>query len=389
MSSDVEQRGSATAGDRFAPALEGLALMTELAHGSAWSVEFRGGDVAGTVTPLGREDARAPRLSQDEIVARAAQARDPMSAHAAPRRAASDGVIAVPIGVSGDARVIVAAFGDGSPPDRAARVEAWLVAEIARLAAPDARSLCGSEIVRTDAGGNVLATTGGAGALLTPGDAASSLVGAPIDDVLARLVPGLEASVARVAPGEIMRLWLSPPDGEDLALTAERLAAEAGAIIVTARPARICAEDARRRDRLIAAIRHEIRAPLTVLRGVVSVLEEEPDMEARDRLEFVRSLRRETTRVISFVEDLLTLARLTTGRGLYRAEPVDLAQVARDIVQRLLKVPESAGLAVEVAVEGAPAVVEGEPELVHQLLRCILGHALRAAPRAEIGRAHV
>lgn len=365
------------------PALEALALMAELAQGAAWLVEYPKGDTAPpTIFPLGSGDPAASRLSQDEISDRATQALSRLGRAATPLAAAYDGVVTVPFDLPQARGAVVVALGASAGPDHAERLGAWLAAELARLGAPEASDLAGAEVVRTDPTGTVVAATRGAGALLVRGEVGGpGLVGAPIDEVLARLVPGLEASVARVAPGEIMRLWLSPAVGADLALTAERLSASGGAIVVTACPAATCSDDARLRDRLIAAIRHEIRAPLTVLRGVVSVLEEEPDMDVRDRLEFVRSLRRETTRVISFVEDLLTLARLTAGRGLYRAEAVDLAESARDAVQRLLRVPEAKGLDVEVIVEGASAVVEGEPELVRQMLRSILGHALRAAPR--------
>ena len=84
-------------------------------------------------------------------------------------------------------------------------------------------------------------------------------------------------------------------------------------------------------EEYIQALTHEIKAPLTSIRGAAELLQEE--MPAENRARFLGNIQRESLRLQGLADRLLTLAQLETRKGLAEAAPVDLADVARDVAE--------------------------------------------------------
>src|SRR5918992_5670333 len=92
---------------------------------------------------------------------------------------------------------------------------------------------------------------------------------------------------------------------------------------------------------MINKIAHELRSPLTSVKGFSSTLikrwEKFTDEQKR---EFVETIHFDAERMSRIVSEVLDLARLESGRLELRRESVDLGGVARMVVERL---PESEG----------------------------------------------
>lgn len=257
-----------------------------------------------------------------------------------------------------------------------ARLAAWAERSLAGAdaGAESALRALGEGLVLAGPDGRVRQATGLAGELL--GTAPEALLGRPLRGLLG---PGTTTDLAAVQPSETLRVPFIGPQQEALQARVERGAGDQ----IVVRVARAADRDARatRRDQLVAAIRHEIRTPLTVLRGVTSMLEEEPDMELEDRVGFLASLRKETHRVITIVEDLLTIARMEAARLLTRLQPVDLVVIASEIANEVRAFCDQNGVALAVDLAAEPLIVHAERPLLEQLGRSMVGHILRAAPR--------
>lgn len=265
-------------------------------------------------------------------------------------------------------------------PDALAKRRAWLEGA---LAVGDAAAAAPADVEEIEARADALVVASADGGVRAIEDAAAAALGVPGGPVVGRgldeLLPDAIATrLAAIEPAETIRLRVARADrAGDVVLRARR--DPDAAIVVAISPAARADGRAARLEQLVAALRHELRTPLTVLRGVSSMLEEEPDMDLADRVGFLRSLRRETQRVITLVEDLLTLARLDTGAPLARRGPIDLGAWAEDLVGEAEVWCAAQGIAVSRELSGRPALVEAERALLDQLGRSLIGHVLRDA----------
>ncbi|MDQ3764593.1 MAG: HAMP domain-containing histidine kinase [Actinomycetota bacterium] len=126
---------------------------------------------------------------------------------------------------------------------------------------------------------------------------------------------------------------------------------------------------------------HELRNPIAVLRGEIELALSATD----DPTEVERSLRAalsEAERLSRLAEDLLLLARERAGSLILRREPVDLVDLATAEARRLQPV-----LGLNIQVSGDPAIAQGDPDRLRQLL-ANLGHNSAAAGATTV-RVHV
>ena len=133
----------------------------------------------------------------------------------------------------------------------------------------------------------------------------------------------------------------------------------------------------RRRIALIGDVAHELRTPVTVLRGYVEGLADGvfPASE-----ETWTKLDAETAHLSRLVEELQELSRAEAGQLLLTAAPVNPSDIVKTAVERLRVPFADKGLRLEmVAPDGLPAVL-ADPERLVQVLSSLLGNALRYTP---------
>lgn len=133
-------------------------------------------------------------------------------------------------------------------------------------------------------------------------------------------------------------------------------------------------EEALRRQ-LVRDVAHEVRTPLTILRGTTEGLVDgvlEPDQET------LASLHDEVLRLTNLVGDLETLAAADAATLRLDRREVDLAEVAGAAVGLARAAAADAELEIEAKLEPAPA--DGDPERLRQVVVNLLSNALRHAP---------
>jgi two-component system OmpR family sensor kinase len=122
---------------------------------------------------------------------------------------------------------------------------------------------------------------------------------------------------------------------------------------------------------------HELRAPLTVLRGELELSLQRP----RSPAEYEEALRRcldEVLRLSRLADDLLTLTRVEGGTVGGSRRPAELEELARRAVER--KAPLSTARGVRIDLAGAAGEVSCDPDLVVRALDGMLEHAIMASP---------
>ena len=134
----------------------------------------------------------------------------------------------------------------------------------------------------------------------------------------------------------------------------------------------------RRQREFAADASHELRTPLTVIRSSIEYLErhrDEPVSQVGTALEDIDD---EVRHMTSIVEDLLMLARSDSGAVALEHVPIDLGDVAADGASALGKPATRRG--VRVRVDPQPAVVDGDPARLRQLVMILVDNAIRHSP---------
>jgi two-component system sensor histidine kinase CreC len=136
-------------------------------------------------------------------------------------------------------------------------------------------------------------------------------------------------------------------------------------------------------ERTTQALAHEVKAPLSAIRGAAELLQEELPPEERTR--FLAHLRTESERIQVIVERMLRLAALEARRGLENVEAVALADVAREAVEALRPVWTGRGLEVCVEItDAATGRVRGERFLLVQAVVNLVQNAIEFSPEGGV-----
>ncbi len=124
-------------------------------------------------------------------------------------------------------------------------------------------------------------------------------------------------------------------EGRTLAVTAARLEEHAdGGTVWTLRDATERARLERLKSEFVATASHELRSPLTSIKGFVELLRAGDGLDDRQR-EFLDIVLVSTNRLVDLVNDLLDVARLEAGRVEVHRRPVDVGEVLADVTTLL------------------------------------------------------
>jgi len=140
-------------------------------------------------------------------------------------------------------------------------------------------------------------------------------------------------------------------------------------------------------QRFLGSVSGDLRSPLSAMLGSVNTLEHMWQSAGTfdDSLELLDTVRRNAGRLLELIEDLLELARLD-ARMLEIAHapfsPIELVQTTAD---RLSARAETAGVALEVAVDpSVPRLIHGDERRVQRVLDGLAQNALRFTTRGRI-----
>ena len=136
------------------------------------------------------------------------------------------------------------------------------------------------------------------------------------------------------------------------------------------------AEEAKRREELIAGASHEMLTPLAVLRGLVGRLGSKRALDDERRAQVVQAMNREVARLRQLAVSFVDYTRVKAGRPLsVDPRPLEIHTVIEDLAMTF----EPAAELVIDAPRDLPRVMADRDRLV-QVLTAIVGNALRFSP---------
>lgn len=155
------------------------------------------------------------------------------------------------------------------------------------------------------------------------------------------LVPGLRVGATAHGPGSPLPPLAEALGGEvtvrregdlTLAVTAVRLAGPDGGTVWTLRDITERARLEQAKSDFVATASHELRSPLTSIKGFIELLEATDAENLSDRQrEFIAIVLRSTDRLVDLVNDLLDVARIESGQYEIHPRAVDLRDTIEEV----------------------------------------------------------
>src|SRR5207248_486674 len=128
------------------------------------------------------------------------------------------------------------------------------------------------------------------------------------------------------------------------------------------------------RDEFIGMAAHELRTPLTSLRLQMQLWQK--GVSAEKGSEFSHLVQRQADRLVRLVESMLDGAALASGQMSLELQPVELAAIVRDGIERLSSQLAASGTPLEAHLEQRVEVF-GDPRRLRQLVDTLLGNACK------------
>ena len=129
------------------------------------------------------------------------------------------------------------------------------------------------------------------------------------------------------------------------------------------------------RTEFVANASHELKTPLTAIRGFGETLVD-PEIAEDDRIRFAGRIVDNAERMTSIVEDLLALARLEDPSRAVSREQLEVLQLTKEITASSLERAEAAGIALTLDIIPADLMVAADPEGLRQLLENLVDNAI-------------
>jgi len=136
------------------------------------------------------------------------------------------------------------------------------------------------------------------------------------------------------------------------------------------------------KQEFFATLSHELRSPLTSIRGAVDLLHTAapgPLTEKQERLTTIIGL--SSQRLLRLANQILALSRLRAGLVELDRKPLDLAGLVDRVVEELHPQAEEAGVALERERYGSHFAYLGDEERLYQLVVNLGANAIRFTPR--------
>lgn len=131
----------------------------------------------------------------------------------------------------------------------------------------------------------------------------------------------------------------------------------------------------------IINLTHELKTPLTAIKGFMEALEEEENIK---NTQYVEIIKRHTDRMNRIVSDLLTLSELEDNKREVVFEPLDLEEIITNILKIYREKIKEKNLALEVNIEKDLPAVKGERFKMEQMFINLVDNAVKYTDEGKI-----
>lgn len=137
----------------------------------------------------------------------------------------------------------------------------------------------------------------------------------------------------------------------------------------------------RRKDEFISMASHELKTPVTSLKGFIYILERHLRKQGDEAaLVYLDKMDRQLTRITNLITELLNISRMQTGKLTFRDEAFDLYALVEETVENLQQTTQTHQLCLQ---EASPIQVMGDRDRIAQVLINLLTNAIKYSPLSD------
>jgi signal transduction histidine kinase len=129
----------------------------------------------------------------------------------------------------------------------------------------------------------------------------------------------------------------------------------------------------------VANVSHELKTPLTSIQGFAQAIIDGTVDSTQDVLQAAEIIHGEAGRMYSMVQDLLDLARLDSGAQILRYEPVDIANLLKEMLEKFQPAARQAQIHLSAEIGNLPKLA-GDQDRLSQVFSNLLDNALKYSP---------
>lgn len=143
-------------------------------------------------------------------------------------------------------------------------------------------------------------------------------------------------------------------------------------------------EAERLKDEFVALVSHELKNPLTSIKGYVQLLRAQLDTRVQERLTeqeqmCLNIVEEEADRLAALASDVIDVSRLQSGRLVLRIDDLDLAALTRQIVERLQITTREHHLCL--TTQPGSIWIRADRNRLEQVLLNLIGNAIKYTPQ--------
>lgn len=134
------------------------------------------------------------------------------------------------------------------------------------------------------------------------------------------------------------------------------------------------------RAEFVANVSHELKTPVTAIKGFAETLLDGALYNHRSAEEFVNIINEEANRLSRLVNDLLELSRIEFREVKPQLKPLDLTSEIKEIVDMIEPRFRKKPLSLKAVLPKHPVIVQADPDMIQQSIENLLDNSLKYTP---------
>ncbi|MBO9641438.1 MAG: HAMP domain-containing histidine kinase, partial [Siphonobacter aquaeclarae] len=206
---------------------------------------------------------------------------------------------------------------------------------------------------------------------------AENLLAGVVGSASARLMVASVTHEEKIAVEEVVEIL---KESQELMLTNRQLRQHQAELELATNRLREANEQMVRTDRLkddfLSTVTHELRTPITSIKALSEILQDNPDLDGEMREQFLSTIIRESDRLTRLISQVLDLEKYESGKHLLHKEPVNLSEVVLEAVDTVIHLAEEKDVRLETRVEKNLLLAADRDKLMQVMIN-LLSNAIK------------